>query len=31
MALATYVVEDGLVGYQWEERPLVLRVFDAAV
>jgi hypothetical protein len=24
MALAAYVAEDGLVGYQWEERPLVL-------
>jgi hypothetical protein len=24
MALAEYVVEDGLVGYQWKERPLVL-------
>jgi hypothetical protein len=24
MAPATYVAEDGLVGYQWEERPLVL-------
>jgi hypothetical protein len=26
MALAAYVVEDGLVGhrYQWEERPFVL-------
>jgi hypothetical protein len=29
MALATYVAEDGLVGHQWEERPLGLRVFDA--
>ena len=28
MALA-YVAEDGLVGHQWEERPLGLRVFDA--
>jgi hypothetical protein len=25
LAPATYVVEDGLVGHQWEERPLVLR------
>ena len=25
MALAAYVAEDGLVGHQWEERPLVLR------
>ena len=24
MVLATYVAEDGLVGHQWEERPLVL-------
>jgi len=24
MALAIYVAEDGLVGHQWEERPLVL-------
>ena len=31
MVLATYVVEDGLVGHQWEERPLDLRVFDAPV
>ena len=31
MALATYVVEVGLVGHQWEERPLVLRVFNAPV
>ena len=31
MALATYVAEDGLVGHQWEERPLGLRVFDAPV
>jgi hypothetical protein len=31
MALATYVVEDGLVGHQWEVRPLGLRVFDAPV
>jgi hypothetical protein len=23
-ALAAYVAEDGLVGHQWEERPLVL-------
>jgi hypothetical protein len=29
MAPAAYVAEDGLVGYQWEERPLGLRVFDA--
>ena len=25
MALVTYVAEDGLVGLQWEERPLGLR------
>ena len=31
MVLATYVAEDGLVGHQWEERPLGLRVFDAPV
>ena len=31
MALAAYVAEDGLVGYQWEERPLGLRVFDVPV
>jgi hypothetical protein len=30
MALATYVEEDGLVGYQWEERTLGLRVFDSS-
>ena len=28
---AAYVAEDGLVGHQWEERPLGLRVFDAPV
>jgi hypothetical protein len=31
MALAAYVAEDGLVGHQWEERPLGLRVFDVPV
>jgi hypothetical protein len=31
MALVTYVAEDGLVGNQWKERPLGLRVFDAPV
>jgi hypothetical protein len=31
MTLAAYVAEGGLVGYQWEERPLGLRVFDAPV
>ena len=25
MSLVAYVAENGLVGYQWEERPLVLR------
>ena len=24
MSLAAYVAEDGLVGHQWDERPLVL-------
>jgi hypothetical protein len=24
VSLVTYVAEDGLVGHQWEERPLVL-------
>ena len=31
MAPAAYVAEDGLVGHQWEERPLGLRVFNAPV
>ena len=31
MAQAAYVVEDGLVGHQWEERPLGLVVLDASV
>ena len=31
MVLAAYVAEDGLVGHQWEERPLDLRVFNAPV
>ena len=31
MALATYVAVDGLVGHQWEERPLDPRVFDTPV
>jgi hypothetical protein len=30
-APVTYVAEDGLVGHQWEERPLVLWSFDAPV
>jgi len=28
MAPATYVAEDGLVGHQWEEKPLVLTRLD---
>ena len=24
MALGAYIAEDGLVGHQWEEKPLVL-------
>ena len=31
MALAIYVAENGLVGHQWEERPLGLRMFNAPV
>jgi hypothetical protein len=31
MSLATYVVRDGLVGYHWEERPLVLQRLYAPV
>ena len=31
MVLATYVAEDGMVGHQWEGRPLVLRRLDAPV
>ena len=31
MALAAYVAEDGLVGHQWEERPLVFRRLYAPV
>ena len=31
MALASYVAEDGLVGHQWEKKPLSQRVFDAPV
>jgi hypothetical protein len=31
MALAAYIAEDGLVEHQWEERPLVLRRFNAPV
>jgi len=29
MASNTYVVEDGLVGHQWKEKPLVLPRFDS--
>jgi hypothetical protein len=25
VSVVAYVIEDGLVGHQWEERPLVLR------
>jgi hypothetical protein len=28
-SLATYVAENGLVGHQWEEHPLGLRVLDS--
>jgi hypothetical protein len=31
LAPAPYVAEDDLVGHQWEERPLGLRVSDAPV
>jgi hypothetical protein len=31
VAPAAYVAEDGVVGSQWEEWPLGLRVFDAPV
>jgi hypothetical protein len=31
VSLVAYVVEDGLVGHQWEERPLVLRRLYAPV
>ena len=31
MVLVAYVAEDGLVGHQWEERPLSLRLFEAPV
>jgi hypothetical protein len=31
MAPVIYVTEDDLVGYQWEERPLGLRMFDPPV
>jgi hypothetical protein len=31
MSEATYVAEDGLVGHQWEDRSLGLRLFNAPV
>ena len=31
MSLAEYTAEDGLVGYRWEERPLVLQRLYAQV
>ena len=31
MAPAAYGAEDGLVGHQWEEKPLVLPRLDAPV
>jgi hypothetical protein len=31
VALAIFVAEDGLVGHQWEERPLILWSFYAPV
>ena len=31
MPLAPFAAEDGLVGHQWEERPLGLRRFHAPV
>jgi hypothetical protein len=31
MAPPAYVVEDGLVEHQWEERPLALRRLDVPV
>jgi hypothetical protein len=31
MSLAAYVAEDGLVGHQWEEKPLVLQTLYAPV
>jgi hypothetical protein len=29
LALVPYVAEDGLVGHQWEERPLGLRLSNS--
>jgi hypothetical protein len=31
VSLSAYVAEDGLVGYHWEERPLVLQIFYAPI
>jgi hypothetical protein len=31
VSLVAYVAEDGLVGHQWKERPLVLRRFYVPV
>ena len=31
MALVTYEADDGLVGHQWVEWPLGLKLFDAPV
>jgi hypothetical protein len=31
MAPATYDTEDGLLGYQWDKMPFVLRLFNAPV
>jgi hypothetical protein len=31
MSVGAYVAEDGLVGHQWEERPLVLQRLYAPV
>jgi len=31
LALAAYVADDGPIGYQWEEQPLVLWWFDIPV
>jgi hypothetical protein len=31
VSLAAYVAEDGIVGHQWEERPLVLKILYAPV
>jgi hypothetical protein len=31
VSLATYVSEDGLVGHQWKEKPLVLQTLYASV